>query len=351
MATGLTTGVGPETNQDANVASIIRFVAKLICDTPTALSQIVRAEAMINPCLVIVEDEKNDEPDEDVSSDLTEEEALPIDEDFQDAPEAFSGEEVDEPDHSDHYIRYAINKQEPFDDVEDALDEEEVRELLEDTSESEAAYKEFHEELDKLSRYRDFDPSGIEPFLSIRRREQGFETQVRDLPGIAKLASNEELKKIMKDKYKEALDLVTAVNTHREYVQKMAHVLTIRQHDFFTAPDYQRASCALKPFSQTDMAKELGLDKSTIARIVQGKVVETDFGYVPLQALFGRGVGSVPSKVKLQMMKDFIGGAEMMPTDPDILDFFGSKGIKMSLEMIRYYRKRLGIHKKRGRKS
>lgn len=352
MTAGITTGVGPEPKPDAKVGSIIRFVTKLKCDTPTALSQIVRAEAMINPCLVIDEDEKIDELDEeDASSDLTDEESLSIDEDLVDDPEVFSDEEFDEPEPSDHDIRDALNKGVPSEDLESALDEEEVRELLEATSESEAAHKEFQEELDNMSRHRDHPLSGIEPFFSIRRREHGFETQVSDLPGIAKLSLNEELKKIMKDKYKDALDLVTAVNTHREIIQKLANVLINRQQAFFSATDYQKASCALKPFSQTDMAKALGLHKSTIARIVQGKVVETDFGYVPLQALFGRGEGPVPSRVKLQIVKDFIAKTEMMPTDPDIQAFFDAKGIKMSLEMIRYYRKRLGINKKRGRKS
>jgi|GEM_PF-5890992 len=343
----------------SNIAIRINFVTNLECDTPAKLSQIIHAEAMINPCLVIEEDgdidNLNDQAEE--GSDLTEEESLTLDGDLEDDPDTFAGEEIEEPEAGDNDTRYVLSKRETFEDIEDALDEEEVEVLLDAMCESQATYKEFQDEFDNLARHRDRLPVGIEPFLTVRRNEKKFETEVRTLPGISRLSLNEELRYVMKDKYKEALDLIAAVNAHREIIHRIAHLLTVQQKDFFTASDYQTAVLALKSYSQTDMAAAIGVHKSTIARIVKGKVVETNFGYVMLQTLFGRksalqkGGSGVPSQVKLKMLKDYIESKATVPGDAEIQRHFKINNIDITLEMIRYYRKRLGIIKKRGRKQ
>ena len=52
-----------------------------------------------------------------------------------------------------------------------------------------------------------------------------------------------------------------------------------------------------------------------------------------------------------EMLKQYLDGKTTIPDDKDLQEFFKKKGIQLSLEMIRYYRKRIGAHKKRGRKE
>ena len=64
------------------------------------------------------------------------------------------------------------------------------------------------------------------------------------------------------------------------------------QHAFFM----EEEECKLKPMVLKYVAREIGMDVSTVARIVNNKSVQTDFGIYPLKFFFTKAITTTSGK-------------------------------------------------------
>ena len=326
------------------------FLKTLKCDSPSKLSAIIKEEALKNPCLII--EEATDEQETD--SDLKDEAAVPIDGEIETDQEFYHDEEIEEDQTENINYREVLDDISAIDLVEDMIVSDELMRQIAEQLSNDKTFNEILEEIcgQDLNKNRE-----IEASISIRYyNEDEREITVYGLPGIGGLSLNQELRKHTKEDYNKALNLINTVKSYRYYLDKIANIIANRQKDFFVSSDFADAVKSLKLFTQEEMARILKVHKSTITRIVKGKFVDTKFGYIPLQYFFtrkgyrGKSLDSTPSKVKIEILKEIVASKEYVPGDKEIQGIFKTQGIDISIEMVRHYREKIGITKRRGRK-
>lgn len=147
----------------------------------------------------------------------------------------------------------------------------------------------------------DFFPkeSQIVPEIFINYTSEGrFEVGLNDIyPNIiiderALKSQNSEVK----DKIKEARDLVDSINMRKSTLKKIGLMILEYQYDFFAGGD-------IKPLKLNDIAKDLGHSSSTISRAVANKYLECNRGIFPLKAFFSTAISEDTSNASI---KDFL---------------------------------------------
>lgn len=121
-----------------------------------------------------------------------------------------------------------------------------------------------------------------------------IEVIVKDqlLPG---LKLNEELYRQMQamnveqqweEAYHEAENLIRSIRYRQDSLQKIAHILLLRQSEFFL-----KGSAFVKPLNLSDVAELAKLHVSTVSRIISQKYCQCKWGIFPLKFFF-------PAKIK-----------------------------------------------------
>lgn len=152
----------------------------------------------------------------------------------------------------------------------------------------------------------------------------------------------------VKDKIKEARDLVDSINMRKATLKKIGLMILEYQYDFFTGGD-------IKPLKLNDIAVELGHNDSTISRAVADKYLECNRGIFPLKAFFSTAINDEVSNTSI---KDFL--LECVKNEDKsnplsdvkiqkmIEDKFGAKIVRRT---ITKYRKQLKIESSNERKK
>ena len=106
----------------------------------------------------------------------------------------------------------------------------------------------------------------------------------------------------------------------------------------------------LKPMIYKDVSEVVGVDISTISRVVNSKYVQTEFGVCPLRFFFTSGLESdngedVSNQAVKQRVKEIIGSEN--PQDPmnddKIADILKQEGIRIARRTVAKYREQLGL--------
>jgi RNA polymerase sigma-54 factor len=152
----------------------------------------------------------------------------------------------------------------------------------------------------------------------------------------------------IKEKLKEAKDLVNLLNLRKSTLYKIVLIIVEKQISFFVGGE-------LKPFSMQEIAAELGFAESTISRAVANKYVECNLGIFPLKFFFSNAVdkdlSSSQIKSYIKSLVDYE-DKETPLTDESILEFIETKfGLKMVRRTITKYRKILDIPSSKERKK
>lgn len=152
----------------------------------------------------------------------------------------------------------------------------------------------------------------------------------------------------IKEKIKEARDLVDALNMRKATIEKIGLTILDYQYDFFDGGE-------IKPMKLKDIANDLGHSPSTISRAVSNKYLECDRGIYPLKSFFSTAINDETSNSSI---KDFINECIKCEdknnplSDLKILDLIESKfGVKMVRRTITKYRKQLNIASSSERKK
>jgi RNA polymerase sigma-54 factor len=152
----------------------------------------------------------------------------------------------------------------------------------------------------------------------------------------------------IKEKLKEAKDLVNLLNLRKSTLYKIVLIIVEKQISFFVGGE-------LRPFSMQEIAAELGFAESTISRAVANKYVECNLGIFPLKFFFSNAVdkdlSSSQIKSYIKSLVDYE-DKETPLTDESILEFIETKfGLKMVRRTITKYRKILDIPSSKERKK
>lgn len=152
----------------------------------------------------------------------------------------------------------------------------------------------------------------------------------------------------IKEKIKEARDLVNLMNLRKSTLYKIVLIIVEKQIAFFVGGE-------LKPFSMQEIAAELGFAESTISRAVANKYIECNLGIYPLKHFFSNAVNkdlsSSEIKSYIKSLVDYE-SKEQPLTDQDILDSILEKfQLKMVRRTITKYRKALDIPSSKERKK
>ena len=152
----------------------------------------------------------------------------------------------------------------------------------------------------------------------------------------------------IKEKLKEAKDLVNLLNLRKSTLYKIVLIIVEKQISFFVGGE-------LRPFSMQEIAAELGFAESTISRAVSNKYIECNLGIFPLKYFFSNAVdkdlSSSQIKSYIKSLVDYENKDEPL-TDENILEFIETKfNLKMVRRTKTKYRKILNIPSSKERKK
>lgn len=153
----------------------------------------------------------------------------------------------------------------------------------------------------------------------------------------------------VKNKLKEARDLVNLLNLRKSTLYKIVLLLVEKQISYFVGGE-------LKPLSMQEVAEELGFAESTISRAVANKYIECSLGILPLKffftnALSSKGLSSSEVKSFIQSLVENESKDEPL-TDQDILEKIEERfNLQMVRRTITKYRKILDIPSSKDRKK
>lgn len=152
----------------------------------------------------------------------------------------------------------------------------------------------------------------------------------------------------IKEKLKEAKDLVNLLNLRKATLYKIVLIIVEKQISFFVGGE-------LKPFSMQEIASELGFAESTISRAVSNKYIECNLGIFPLKFFFSNAVDKDLSSSQIKSyIKSLVNyeNKEEPLTDEIILEHIEQKfSLKMVRRTITKYRKMLDIPSSKERKK
>ena len=161
-----------------------------------------------------------------------------------------------------------------------------------------------------------------------------------------------ETREFVKKKFEAAKWFIASIHQRRETLVKVMKSILERQRQWFDSGE------VLKPMIYKDISGVVGVDISTISRVVNSKYVQTEFGVFPLRHFFTSGLESstgedVSNQVVKERVKEIIG--QEKPDDPlnddKIADMLKVEGIKIARRTVAKYREQLSLPIARLRKK
>ncbi len=193
------------------------------------------------------------------------------------------------------------------------------------------------------------------PELRINR---GYKDMWNDLSGRKARGAGEngkatETRDFLKQRMESARWFINSINQRRQTMLKVMSSLVDLQADFFRSGEGH-----LKPMILKDIAERIGMDISTISRVVNGKYVQTEFGVYELKYFFSEGLttdsGEEVSNKEVKALIDRMIGVEDKArplSDQSIADMLAKKGFQIARRTVTKYREQLNIPVARLRKQ
>lgn len=144
--------------------------------------------------------------------------------------------------------------------------------------------------------------------------------------------------------YKNAINLIKAIEKRYITLEKILNLLIIKQHNFFFYGKEFLNTLTLK-----DIANELNLHISTISRAVKDKYIITPQGIIEIKNLF---ISNSESIIIKNLIEEFIHNEDKkFPlSDETISALLKSKGFEVARRTVAKYRNEIGILSSRDRK-
>ena len=164
--------------------------------------------------------------------------------------------------------------------------------------------------------------------------------------------TTKETRDFIKQKFEAAKWFIASIHQRRETLLKVMRVIVDKQRQWFEAGD------VLKPMIYKDVAEIVGVDISTISRVVNSKYVQSEYGVYSLKYFFTSALESstgegISNQTVKQRVKEIIAGEDSSHplNDDKIAEIFKKEGIVIARRTVAKYREQLGIPIARLRKQ
>jgi RNA polymerase sigma-54 factor len=158
----------------------------------------------------------------------------------------------------------------------------------------------------------------------------------------------------VKQKLDAAKWFIDAIKQRQQTLLKTMQAIVEFQYEFFSEGDESK----LKPMILKDVAEKIGMDISTVSRVVNSKYVQTEFGVFPLKYFFSEGIATetgedASSREVKAKLKEFVDKEnKKKPLSDDKLEkMLNDAGYRIARRTVAKYREQLGIPVARLRKE
>jgi len=164
---------------------------------------------------------------------------------------------------------------------------------------------------------------------------------------------DKETHKFLREKFESAKWFIASIQQRRNTLMKIMRAILEKQYHFFeSGPKH------LKPMIYKDIADEIGMDISTISRVVNGKYVQSPQGIHELKYFFSEGLTTdsgddISNKHIKELIKEIIESeSKKSPySDEKISKMLQDKGIHIARRTVAKYREQLRLPVARLRKE
>ncbi len=149
----------------------------------------------------------------------------------------------------------------------------------------------------------------------------------------------------LKSRYRDAQFFIESIELRKKTILRIAEYLVKTQKDFLDFGEKWK-----KPLTMKDVAREVGLNESTISRAMSNKFMTSEKGIIPLKVFFSYGlkgdfgfshaVGTIKDKIRELIASE----APNKPlADDEIAARLATLGIRIARRTVRNYREELKI--------
>jgi RNA polymerase sigma-54 factor len=166
-------------------------------------------------------------------------------------------------------------------------------------------------------------------------------------------AGTSETKQFLKSRMESARWFINSINQRRATMIKVMNAIVELQEDFFL-----KGEGNLKPMILKDVAERIGMDISTISRVVNGKYVQTEWGVYELKHFFSEGLATdsgeeISNKEVKAIIERIVAeeDKEKPLSDQKVASLLEERGFQIARRTVTKYREQLGIPVARLRKQ
>ncbi len=188
------------------------------------------------------------------------------------------------------------------------------------------------------------------PSLRISPRYKEMWDNLKNKKG--KNSQDKQTKHFIKEKLESAQWFIESIRQRQNTMMNTMQTIVALQDQFFKYGE------GLRPMILKDVAERVGLDISTISRVVNGKYVQTHFGVFELKYFFSEGIKmqdgkEVSSREVKNMLKDIINSEDKNNplSDQALTDELKNRGFQVARRTVSKYREQQNIPVARLRKQ
>lgn len=164
---------------------------------------------------------------------------------------------------------------------------------------------------------------------------------------------DKETHKFLREKFESAKWFILSIQQRRNTLMKIMRAIVEKQWEFF-----EYGAKSLKPMIYKDIADIVGMDISTISRVVNGKYVQSPQGIHELKYFFSEGLSTdsgteISNKHIKELIKEIIDKEPKRSpySDDKIASILNERGIQIARRTIAKYREQMFIPVARLRKE
>jgi len=154
-----------------------------------------------------------------------------------------------------------------------------------------------------------------------------------------------ENKEFINQRLNSAHWMIQAIEQRRQTMLKVMNFIVDRQREFF-----EKGVEYLRPLTLREVADVINMHESTVSRVTNEKYVQTPRGLLPLKFFFSSGLQTSTGEdasarsIKAQIQKLVSEEQPKNPlTDQQIVEMFGTRGVRIARRTVAKYRDQLNI--------
>jgi RNA polymerase sigma-54 factor len=165
--------------------------------------------------------------------------------------------------------------------------------------------------------------------LMSKRKKNGVSTEAKDF---------------IRQRFEAAKWFISSIHQRRETMLKVMRTIVEKQHEFFETGE------GLRPLIYKDISEVIGMDISTISRVVNSKYVQTDYGVFPLRHFFSDSISTssgdeVSNKEVKKKLKGLIDAEDPLHplSDHKLAEILNKDGLNIARRTVAKYREAMLI--------